>query len=56
MVLVNFQFHGVLIVWMVVRQGLIVRAVGAGNGSFSLSLGDCPIRMKYFFKGSLNSK
>ena len=47
---------GVLLVWMLVGQGPIALAVGAGGGlfghffsiyffhfSFSLSLGDCPI-------------
>ena len=54
--LVNFQCRGVLLVWMIVGQGPIVLAVGAGGGcvdiffsrlsilfSFSLSLGDGPI-------------
>ena len=54
---VNFQCRGVLLVWMIVRQGPIALAVGAGRGvfghffshlsfflfSFSLSLGDGPI-------------
>ena len=53
---VNFQCRGVLLVWMVVEQGPIALAVGAGGGlfghffslllflfSFSLSLGDGPI-------------
>ena len=53
---VNFQFRGVLLVWMMVEQGPIAFAVGAGGGlfghffshlsflfSFSLSLGDGPI-------------
>ena len=29
---VNFQCRGVLLVWMIVGQGLIVLAVGAGGG------------------------
>ena len=49
---VNFQCRGVLLVWMIVGQGPIALAVGAGGGgldiftliylfsSFSLSLGD----------------
>ena len=54
--LVNFQCRGVLLVWMIVGQGPIALAVGAGRGvfghffshlsflfSFSLSLGDGPI-------------
>ena len=53
---VNFQCQGVLLVWMMVEQGPIALAVGAGGGlfghffshlsflfSFSLSLGDGPI-------------
>ena len=53
---VNFQCWGVLLVWMIVGQGPIALAVGAGGGcldiffshlyflfSFSLSLGDDPI-------------
>ena len=53
---VNFQCWGVLLVWMIVGQGPIALAVGAGGGmfghffshlsflfSFSLSLGDGPI-------------
>ena len=53
---VNFQCRGVLLVWMIVGQGPIALAVGAGRGvfghffshlsflfSFSLSLGDGPI-------------
>ena len=52
----NFQCRGVLLVWMIVGQGPIALAVGAGGGlfghffshlsflfSFSLSLGDGPI-------------
>ena len=52
---VNFQCRGVLLVWMIVRQGPIALAVGADGGlfehffshlsfllSFSLSLGDGP--------------
>ena len=55
--LVNFQCRGVLLVWMIVGQGPIALALGAGGGglfghffshlsfliSFSLSLGDGPI-------------
>ena len=50
----NLQCRGALLVWMIVGQGLIALAVGAGGGcldifsliylfSFSLSLGDGPI-------------
>ena len=53
---VNFQYWGVLLIWIIVGQGPIALAVGAGGGlfghffshlsvlsSFSLSLGDVPI-------------
>ena len=52
---VNFQCRGVLLIWIIVGQGPIALAVGAGGGvwtffshlsllfSFSLSLGDGPI-------------
>ena len=53
---VNFQCRGVLLLWMIVGQGPIALAIGAGGGlfghflshlsflfSFSLSLGDGPI-------------
>ena len=53
---VNFQCQGVLLIWIIVGQGPIVLAVGAGLGgfghifshlsflsSFSQSLGDGPI-------------
>ena len=53
---VNFKCWGVLLIWIIVEQGPIVLAVGAGGGcldiffshlsflfSFSLSLGDGPI-------------
>ena len=53
---VNFQCRGVLLVWIIVGQGPIALAIGAGGGlfghffshlpflfSFSFSLGDGPI-------------
>ena len=52
---VNFQCWGVLLIWIIVGQGPVVLALGAGGGcldilshlsllySFSLSLGDGPI-------------
>ena len=52
---INFQCRGVLLIWMIVGQGPIALAVGAGGGgldiftlicpfsSFFLSLGDGPI-------------
>ena len=52
---VNFQCRGVLLIWIIVGQGPITLAIGAGGGwfghffshlsflsSFSLSLGDEP--------------
>ena len=52
---VNFQCRGVLLVWMIVGQGSIALAVGAGGGCldiflssifslFCLPLGDGPIQ------------
>ena len=52
---VNFQWLGILLIWIIVGQGPIALALGAGGGcldifslvyhfsSFSLSLGDGPI-------------
>ena len=52
---VNFQCRDVLLIWIIVGQGPVALAVGAGGGcldifshlsflsSFSLSLGDGPI-------------
>ena len=53
---VNFQCWGVLLIWIIVGQGPVALAVGAGGGCFghffshlsflsslSLSLGDGPI-------------
>ena len=53
---VNFQYQGILLVWMIVGQEPVALALGAGGGlfghflshlsflfSFSLSLGDGPI-------------
>ena len=64
---VNLQYLGVLLVWMIVRQGPIALAVGAGGGSldfFSLiylfsflspSLWETArYRLKYCLKGPLN--
>ena len=33
---VNFQYHGVLLIWIIVGQGLTALAVGAGLGLFGL--------------------
>ena len=66
---VNFQCRGVLLVWMIVGQGPIALAVGAGGGCldiFSLiylfpflspSLWETArYRLKYCLKGPLNPK
>ena len=66
---VNFQCRGVLLVWMIVGQGPIALAVGAGRGvfghffshlsflfSFSLSLGDCPIQTEILSQRAVKPK
>ena len=66
---VNFQFRGVLLIWIIVGQGPIALAVGAGGGCldiFSLSYPFSPFsptlwetaryRLKYCLKGPLNPK
>ena len=66
---VNFQCRGVLLVWMIVGQGPIALAVGAGWGcldifsliylfsSLSPSLWETArYRLKYCLKGPLNPK
>ena len=66
---VNFKCRGVLLVWMIVGQGLIALAVGAGGGCldiFSLIYLFSPLspslwetaryRLKYRLKGPLNPK
>ena len=66
---VNFQCRGVLLVWMIVGQGPIALAVGAGGGCldiFSLIYLFCFLspslwetvryRLKYCLKGPLNPK
>ena len=66
---VNFQFRGVLLIWIIVGQGPIALAVGAGGGCldiFSLvyqfsflspSLWETArYRLKYCLKGPLNPK
>ena len=35
---VNFQFRGILIIWFIVRQGLIALAVGAGGVVWTFSV------------------
>ena len=64
---VNFQCRGVLLIWIIVRQGPIVLAVGAGRGYldiFSLIyhfsfLSPSPLArytLKYCLKGPLSPK
>ena len=66
---VNFQCQGVLLVWMIVGQGPIALAVGAGGGlfglffshlsflfSFSLSLGDGPIKTEILSQRAVKPK
>ena len=66
---VNFQYRGVLLIWIIVGQGPIALAVGSGGGCldifslvyrFSLlspSLWETArCRMKYCLKGPLNPK
>ena len=66
---VNFQCRGVLLIWIIVGQGPLALAVGAGGffwtffflvclfSFLSPSLGDGPIyRLKYCLKGPLNPK
>ena len=66
---VNFQFRGVLLIWIIVGQGPIALAVGAGGGCldiFSLNYPFSPLspslwetaryRLKYCLKGPLNPK
>ena len=61
---VNFQCWGVLLVWIIVGQGPIVLAVGAGGGcldifsliSFSLSLGDGPIETEILSQRAVKPK
>ena len=66
---VNFQFRGVLLIWMIVGQGPIALAVGAGGGGldiFTLLYPFFPLspslwetaryRLKYCLKEPLNPK
>ena len=67
MVLGNFQFRGVLLIWITVGQGFITLAVGAGGGCldifpliylFSISFLSPSLweTARYRLKGPLNSK
>ena len=64
---VNFQCRGVLLLWMIVGQGPIALAIGAGGGLFghffshlsflfSFSRETARYRLKYCLKGPLNPK
>ena len=61
---VNFQFQGVLLIWIIVGQGPIALAVGAGGGcldifslSYHFSLRETArYRLKYCLKGPLSLK
>ena len=66
---VNFQCRGVLLVWMIVGQGPIALAVGAGGGCSDISSlihlfsflspslwETARYRLKYCLKGPLNTK
>ena len=67
---VNFQCQGVLLVWMIVGQGPVALAVGAGGGLFGHFFSDLSFfsflspslwetaryRLKYCLKGPINPK
>ena len=66
---VSFQCWGVLLIWIIVGQGPVVLAVGAGGGCLDIFSLICPFsplspslwetaryRLKYCFKGPLNPK
>ena len=66
---VNFQYRGVLLIWIIVGQGPTALAVGAGGGGldiFTLRYLFSPLspsfwetaryRLKYCLKGPLNPK
>ena len=66
---VNFQCRGVLLIWIIVGQGPIALAVGAGGGLFGHFFSLYPFsslspslwetaryRLKYCLKGPLNPK
>ena len=62
--LVNFQFRGVLLIWIILGHRPTALGVGAGGGCFvsrlsfvfSLSLSLARYRLKYCLKGPLNPK
>ena len=66
---VNFQCRGVLQIWIIVGQGPVALAVGAGGGCLDIFSLICPFsplspslwemaryRLKYCLKGPLNPK
>ena len=66
---VNFQCGGVLLIWIMVGQGPVALAVGAGGGCLDIFTLICPFsplspslwetaryRLKYCLKGPLNPK
>ena len=66
---VNFQCRGVLLIWIIVGQGPVALAVGAGGGCLDIFSLICPFsplspslwetaryRLKYCLKGPLNQK
>ena len=66
---VNFQCRGVLLIWIIVGQGPVALAVGAGGGCLDILSLICPFsplspslwetaryRLKYCLKGPLNPK
>ena len=66
---VNFQCWGVLLIWIIVGQGPVALAVGAGRGCLDIFSLICPFsplspslwetaryRLKYCLKGPLNPK
>ena len=66
---VNFQCRGVLLIWIIVGQGPIALAIGAGGGclnifcshlsllfSFSLSLGDGLIQTEILSQRAVKPK
>ena len=66
---VNFQYWGVLLIWIIVGQGPVALAVGTGGGCLDIFSLFCPFtplspslwetaryRLKYCLKGPLNPK
>ena len=53
---VNFQCRGVLLIWIIVGQGPVALAVGAGGGFLDIFFETARYRLKYCLKGPLNPK